>query len=184
MTSLRLANQKAAAALFVAFVATLSAAAVGQIELLPASTLLALGLSWAAMIDLDRFILPDALTLTLTACGLGLALANGPAGALPFVIGAAAGYASLATLAFVYRRLRGRSGLGLGDAKLLAVSGAWLGWTWLPMTVLLASLSCLAFVIVSAGLQRRAVSSGPVPFGPHIAGATWLLWLIELGVRA
>lgn len=184
MTSLHLTNERAAAALFIAFTATLSAVALGPAELVPVSSVLALGLGWATMIDLERFILPDALTLGLVCAGLSLALAGGLVAALPNAIGAAAGYGSLALLAFAYRKLRGRNGLGLGDAKLLAASGAWLGWTALPLIMLAASISCIVVVLLSAMAHRRAIASGPVAFGPYIAGATWLSWLIELSGRA
>jgi leader peptidase (prepilin peptidase)/N-methyltransferase len=179
--SLVLAKRKAAIAISIGFTATLSAALIGPADMLPASALLAFTLSWAAMVDIDRFILPDALTLGLILAGLGLALARGLPEALPFVIGAAAGYGSLAGIAAIYSRLRGRSGLGLGDAKLLAVAGAWLGWTALPLVLLLASLSCIAVVALQAALRQRAMTSGPVPFGPYLAGALWVMWLMGAG---
>ena len=53
-------------------------------------------------------------------------------------------------LAWGYRRLRGREGLGLGDAKLLAAGGAWLGWTQLAPVVLIACACALAYVAGTA----------------------------------
>ena len=67
----------------------------------------------------------------------------------------------------------------LGDAKLLAASGAWLGATTLPQVVLLAALSALA----AAGFLRlagiRIGISSALPFGPFLALATWVLWLLS-----
>jgi leader peptidase (prepilin peptidase)/N-methyltransferase len=75
--------------------------------------------------------------------------------------------------------LRGREGLGGGDAKLLAASGAWLGATTLPQVVLLAALSALA---AAACLRLAGIRLGvhsALPFGPFLALATWALWLFS-----
>lgn len=183
MGSLVLVKRKAALAIYIGFTATLAAAAIGPADTLLASVLLAFALSWAAMVDIDRFILPDVLTLGLVLAGLSFALAQGLPEALPFLVGAAAGYASLAGIAAIYSRVRGRSGLGLGDAKMLAAAGAWLGWAALPLVLLLASLSCIAVVALQALSQRRAIASGAVPFGPYLASAIWVMWLIDAGAR-
>ncbi|WP_394835161.1 prepilin peptidase [Pendulispora rubella] len=88
---------------------------------------LCLGLLAAAFIDAEYMYLPDAVTLGGTA----LALVSAPLHGLPYLssgIGAVAGFL-LAWLPFtvIYKLVRGRSGMGLGDAKLLALAGAWFG---------------------------------------------------------
>jgi leader peptidase (prepilin peptidase)/N-methyltransferase len=126
-----------------------------------------------AVIDLRSRTLPDALTLPLIAAGLAeAALVPGetPADRL---IGAALGYAAFAGLAALYRRLRGREGLGLGDAKLLAAGGAWLGWAALPMIVLLAATAALAAAFISG----RTRAGSLIAFGPWLAAAIWGLML-------
>jgi leader peptidase (prepilin peptidase)/N-methyltransferase len=143
--------------------------------------ILSFGLAWASMVDVDRFILPDVLTVGLGLAGLGFALGGGPQAFLPHLIGAAAGYLALGLVALVYQRLRGQSGLGMGDAKLLAAGGAWLGWTALPSVVLIASVSCLALLAGQALLRGERMPRGPVPFGPYLAGAIWLMWLLHAG---
>jgi leader peptidase (prepilin peptidase)/N-methyltransferase len=180
LSSLILAPEKASAALYLGFLAALAGAVIGPPEEAIAGAVLAFGLAWASMVDIDRLILPDALTLGLTLAGLAWALAGGIDAAQPYVFGAALGYGALALLAASYQRLRGRSGLGMGDAKLLAAGGAWLGWMALPLVVLLASLGCLAFVIGSAALRGLRVTAGPIPFGPYLAGSIWVLWLFRL----
>ncbi|MGC1886837.1 MAG: prepilin peptidase, partial [Stellaceae bacterium] len=89
----------------------------------------------------------------------------------------ALGYLSLVAIAALYRALRSREGLGGGDAKLLAASGAWLGAAALPQVILLAALSALA----AAGFLRlagiRLGIHSALPFGPFLALATWVLWL-------
>lgn len=149
-----------------------------------AGCILAFGLAWAAVIDSDRLILPDLLTLGLVVTGLMFALTGGVVAAQPYIFGAIAGYVTLAGVAWLYRRLRKRNGLGLGDAKLLAAGGAWLGWAALPFIVLIASVVCLASLIALAIARHQKVTSGPVPFGPYLAAGIWIVWLVQLSGRA
>jgi leader peptidase (prepilin peptidase)/N-methyltransferase len=142
-----------------------------------AGALLAFPLTWAAVVDLDRYILPDAITLPLIGIGLAIAGASGWWILLDHVIGAAADYAFLALAAFGYRRARDRDGLGLGDAKLFAAGGAWLGWTVLPATLLVASAATLTFVAARWASGRPIPIDRRIAFGPFLAGATWLGWL-------
>ena len=123
-----------------------------------------------AAIDFRTFILPNILTLPLIVIGLGFsywqsALTSG-------VIGAVIGYTGFVALELVYKKVRGKHGLGRGDAKLLAAGGAWCGWYGLPFIILIASASGL----VHALLQRK--SEAPIlPFGPHLALGIFLTWL-------
>ena len=133
-----------------------------------------LTLGW---IDLRCWLLPDVLTLPLVVVGLVAAALLDPEQLLDRALGAALGYLSLVAVAALYRALRGRDGLGRGDAKLLAASGAWLGASALPQVILLAALSALAAAgcLWLAGARLGAHSA--LPFGPFLALATWLLWL-------
>src|SRR5579871_2618232 len=101
-------------------------------------TLLTLG--W---IDVEWFLLPDVLTLPLLLAGLGVAMLTMPDEVFWHALGAACGYLGLRGVAMLYRALRGREGLGAGDAKLLAAAGAWLGLEALPLVLLLAALAGL-----------------------------------------
>lgn len=134
-----------------------------------------LALGW---IDLRCWLLPDALSLPLILAGLSTAFVFSPDQLTDRALGAALGYLSLIAIAALYRRLRGREGLGGGDAKLLAASGAWLGAAALPQVILLAALSALA----AAGCLRlagvRLGIQSALPFGPFLALATWVLWLL------
>ena len=131
-----------------------------------------------AWIDARHWLLPDALTLPLVLAGLAAALAVDPDRLLDRALGAALGYLALRGVAFVYRALRGRDGLGEGDAKLLAASGAWVGASGLPQVVLLAALAGLlaAACLRLAGVRLGAQSA--LPFGPFLALATWVVWLL------
>jgi leader peptidase (prepilin peptidase) / N-methyltransferase len=181
LASLALSRSKATTALCVGIGAAVTGALFGPPEAALAGSILAFGLAWATMVDIDRFILPDVLTLGLVLVGLSLALRDGVTAAQPYVIGAIGGYLALALLAAGYQRFRGRSGLGMGDAKLLAAAGAWLGWTMLPLVLLLSSVGCLAFVATRAVMSRQHMPAGPIPFGPYLAGSIWILWLFQIG---
>ncbi|MFQ5955636.1 MAG: prepilin peptidase [Kiloniellales bacterium] len=139
------------------------------------------GLGWAllalAIIDVRHYLLPDGLTLPLIPAGLAVAWLHGPAMLRDAAIGALAGFVVFAVVARVYRRLRGREGLGLGDAKLLGAAGAWVSWFGLPSIVLMASLTALAASLVGAARAGRLDPAMPVPFGAYLGLATWLVVL-------
>lgn len=130
-----------------------------------------------AWIDLRRWILPDALTLPLILAGLLAAVAFDPDTLAERALGVALGYLALRLVAWAYVRLRGREGLGLGDTKLLAAGGAWLGAMALPQVILVAAVSALlaAAALRLSGTHLRAHSA--LPFGPFLALAIWALWL-------
>jgi leader peptidase (prepilin peptidase) / N-methyltransferase len=140
------------------------------------------GLGWTllalALVDLRCSRLPDPLTLPLLLAGLAVTALAWPTELADHLLGAVFGYAGLAAIGWLYRALRGREGLGLGDAKLLAAGGAWLSWQALPSVVLIAAALALA-VVLGTGLARRMPLSAAtrVPFGPYLAAAIWLVWL-------
>lgn len=144
---------------------------------LVASTVLLWPLAALALIDLRVQRLPDALTLPLLLAGLLQALVMAPAVVTERAVGAIVGYALLALIAWVYRKSRGREGLGLGDAKLLAAGGAWLGWAALPAVLLAASVAGLAWAAVLALRGRAVTVATPIAFGAPLAAAIWLTWL-------
>lgn len=166
----------------------LAAAAIGTIAFAahgPAAGLATALFGWwllaLAWLDAEHHWLPDALTLPLVPLGLGVALLGIGAPPLDRIVGAAAGGATLWALAFAYRRLRGREGLGGGDPKLLAGIGAWLGWMELPFVLLAAALLGLAAAAI-AGLRGGTVTrTTPLPFGTLLALAAWPLWLLSVG---
>ncbi|HTV46462.1 MAG TPA: A24 family peptidase [Stellaceae bacterium] len=133
-----------------------------------------LALAW---IDWRHWLLPDRLTLPLVLVGLAAAAAFDRANLLDRALGAAAGYLALRVVAITYRRLRGHEGLGIGDAKLLAASGAWVGAAALAEVVLFAAVAGL---VTAAGLRLVGIRLGlrsALPFGPFLALGTWLVWM-------
>ncbi|MDP2010289.1 MAG: A24 family peptidase [Phenylobacterium sp.] len=142
-----------------------------------AGALLAWQLLLLCLLDAEHFWLPRVVTLPLVASGLAVSAASGTQAALHSLIGAGAGFLSLATIAALYRRLRGREGLGGGDAYMLAGAGAWVGWIGLPTTLLWASLAGLSLVASSLLAGRKVTADQRLPFGVFLAAGTWLTWL-------
>ncbi len=136
-------------------------------------------LGWAALvlawIDWRFLRLPDILTLPLLLAGLAVCAATDPPALPDHAAAAASGWLAFSLLSLAYRRLRGRNGLGAGDAKLLAAGGAWLGLADLPLMVLLGAVSTLVLAVMRG--RGRLRPDLPVPFGPGLALSLWLLWL-------
>lgn len=130
-----------------------------------------------AATDWRDFLLPDALTLPLAVAGIVVSYVIDPTHILDHLIGAFSGFFALALLAYAYARLRGRDGLGLGDAKLMGALGAWLSWQGLPSALLFAAISGLVFVLLRSAVRRPLAATDPIPFGTFLALGGWLVWL-------
>ena len=128
-------------------------------------TLLAL-----SFIDFDTQLLPDALTLPLLWLGLCFNLSGIYTDLGSAVIGAMAGYLALWLVYWGFKLATGKEGMGYGDFKLLAAIGAWLGWSVLPLTILLSSLVGAIIGILLIVLTKRGRNI-PIPFGPYLAAA-------------
>jgi leader peptidase (prepilin peptidase)/N-methyltransferase len=137
-----------------------------------------------AIADNRRYIIPNELTAAAVALAL---LRAGTIGADAGWFGVvwAAFRAAAITIPFLalmmaYRRWRGRDGLGLGDIKLAAVAGAWLGWTTIFAVIEVATLSALAAYFVNGYFRKRPLKATAfLPFGLFLAPAIWIGWLIE-----
>jgi leader peptidase (prepilin peptidase)/N-methyltransferase len=145
---------------------------------------LGLLMSAIAVVDSRRYIIPDELTAAAFALALLRAGAVGPDAEWLGVVWAALRAAAIAlpllALMLGYRRWRGRDGLGLGDVKLAAVAGAWLGWATIFAVIELATLSALGAYFISARLRKRPLKATEfLPFGLFLAPTIWLGWLIE-----
>lgn len=143
--------------------------------------LLALLLSWGllalAAIDWQTQLLPDSITLPLLWLGLvasvGWPITSGVS-PVSAIIGAAAGYGVLWLVFQLFLVVTGKQGMGYGDFKLLAALGAWLGWQQLPLVLLMASIAgaLVGGVLMATGRIERG---HPLPFGPWLAIAGWLV---------
>ncbi len=129
-----------------------------------------------AFIDADTQLLPDNLTFSLLWCGLLINL-NGTFVPLhSAVIGAVVGYLALWTIYWLFKLATRKEGMGYGDFKLLAALGAWLGWSMLPIIILLSSLVG-AIVGISLIIFAKHGRDIPIPFGPYLAAAGMIAML-------
>lgn len=133
-----------------------------------------------AVLDARHYWLPDILTLGLAL--LGLIIGPPLTGVTPIdsVIGALAGYGIFTAVALIYRALRARDGLGMGDAKLLGALGAWLGWQSLPLLVLLASALALLWAAGQAAIRRQKPDAASMlPLGTFLCIAALPVTLMQ-----
>lgn len=141
----------------------------------------ALLLTWSlialSFIDLEHLLLPDEITLPMLWLGMLLSVFGLFTDSQHSIIGAIAGYLTLFSVYQAFKSVTGREGMGFGDFKLLAMLGAWLGWQFLPLIILLSSLTG-ALIGVGTLILTGENSSKPAPFGQYLALAGWvaLLW--------
>ena len=135
------------------------------------------GLLALAWIDWQHMVLPDVLTLPLVLAGLGVTVLVDPASSTEHALGAIVGYLGFRAVEVTYRFLRGRDGLGQGDAKLLAAAGAWLGLSALPRVVFIAAIFALVLVGGMQMVGRTVQGDTHVPFGPALCAAIWSVWI-------
>lgn len=127
-------------------------------------------------IDVRTQLLPDQLTLPLLWLGLIASVDNLFVPAKAAIAGAVLGYLSLWVVYWVYKQLTGKVGMGHGDFKLLAALGAWAGYKALLPIVMLSSI--VGAVVGSIWLMRKGRDQGtPIPFGPYLAIAGWIVFL-------
>lgn len=132
-------------------------------------------------IDLDHQILPDSLTLTLLWTGL---IANTYSLFTPLtqaVWSAVGGYLTLWLFIKLFYFFTGKIGMGHGDFKLFAAFGAWFGWVYLPLILLLSSFSGAFIGLIYLYLGNKSKET-PIPFGPFLCfgGVVCLFWGQEL----
>jgi leader peptidase (prepilin peptidase)/N-methyltransferase len=130
-----------------------------------------------AIIDLMWLWLPNALILPLGLAGLLTVWTMRPSSVLDHLIGAVAGYVILAVAAWIYRRYRGREGLGQGDPLLFGAIGAWVGWQGLGTVLLYAGIGGLLVLLMQAGTGRPIQLATRLPFGAYLCLGAWLVWI-------
>lgn len=130
-----------------------------------------------AVLDVEHFWLPDRLTLPLLGIGLLAGVWLEPTLA-DRAIGVAAGFASLAAIAWVYKVMTGRTGMGGGDPKLFAAIGAWLGWQALPFVLVAAASLGLIIAALAAARGADIGRRTRMPLGSLLAAAAFPVWLL------
>jgi len=149
--------------------------------------LFALSLLVILFIDLEHQIIPDVITIPGTLIGIAAGIWIAP-GVLERALGAAAGGLGLLALAWGYKAATGVSGMGMGDVKMMAMVGAFLGWPGAAAVVLLGSLggSLVGVLLLVFGRAHRRTL---LPFGSFLAPAAWIvlfwgekIWAAYLGL--
>ena len=127
-------------------------------------------------IDLKHFIIPNELTFTLMFIGFvksfypKLDTEIFP-NVINSLIGGVLGYTVIWTIIFLYKKIKNKEGMGLGDAKLLSAIGFWFGWVSVPLIIFFSSL--IALVYVSPTLINKTKNlSTQIPFGPYLVIGT------------
>ena len=131
-----------------------------------------------AVIDCNKRLLPDQLTLSLLWAGLLANSFNLFTDLHSAVFGAAAGYLLLWSIYWLFKYVTGKEGIGQGDFKLLAALGACCGWQALLFILLVSSIIGLLFSILEIIIQRKDNATLLIPYGLYLAIAGWLylLW--------
>lgn len=158
----------------------ITGALIGAISFHIAPGIIGLGgalLGWVLMtflvLDLRHHWLPDRLTLPLLPFGLWL----GHSSFTDRLLGSLVGAAAFLALALLYQKLTGRVGLGMGDIKLVAALGAWLGLQQLPLLVLGASIIGLGMALVMKLRGQEVHATTALPLGAFLALMAWPLWV-------
>lgn len=133
-----------------------------------------IGLCW---FDVRYMILPDALTFPLILAGFWWTWWTDGSWTLSLV-GAAIGYCLVRVVNLLWQARRGTDGMGLGDGKLLAATGAWLGAFALAPVLLIASATALLSILIVT--QGRPEARLTIPFGPFIALGFWCAWILPI----
>lgn len=124
-------------------------------------------------IDFDHQLIPDRITYPAIPIAFACALVLRDVPPRDLAIGAVAGYALVAATAELSYRLLGREGMGYGDAKLLALVGALLGWRAVVLTFFGAPFFGLLIVPAVHVIKRRKVLGVAIPYGPFLAAAAF-----------
>jgi len=144
--------------------------------------ILSLGFIIIFFIDLKHFIIPDVITFPLMALGFIKSFIPNLDPLFPYyvlsLIGGIFGYGIIWGIIFFYKQVKKKEGMGLGDAKLLAVIGFWFGLDAVPFIIFLSST--IALISVAPDLIKKSKKmSTEIPFGPYIIAANLIFLLLE-----
>ena len=133
-----------------------------------------------SFIDIEKKILPDFLTILLLWSGIIFNLNAMFVSLEESVIGAIFGYLFLWAIATIFKLVTRKDGMGQGDVKLFAALGAWVGWSSLPILLVLAS--CAGIFGGCIQILRKSTKTRSIAFGPYLASAGFiaLLWGNEI----
>jgi leader peptidase (prepilin peptidase)/N-methyltransferase len=136
---------------------------------------LTVGLGLLSYIDFKTGYLPDVIVGPLGLIGLAVALIGSPIEVSwqMALLGAAINGGVFYGLRWLVSRLKGREAMGLGDVKLIAVGGLWLGPFALPYIMAVAGILTLLGAGIGGAIMRKAVWKGEMPLGPGLCLGIW-----------
>ena len=140
----------------------------------------------ATFIDFEFYIIPNEITYGGVVVGLALSAlvpdrfheaSSFVSGGLLALLGIVVGGGSLLLIAWAGEKVFRKEAMGMGDVKLMALIGAFLGWRAIPFTLMTSAMFGSVVGISLMFLQRKG-RSDPIPYGPYIAlGALlWIFW--------
>ena len=123
-------------------------------------------------IDLKHYIIPDSLNFSLILIGIIKNFTTQDLLKFNYnlpdsLFGGALGYLTIWLIIFIYKRIRNKEAMGLGDAKLLSAFGFLLGFQSVLPIVFIASISGLIYVLPSLIINKKNLQN-IIPFGPFI----------------
>jgi leader peptidase (prepilin peptidase)/N-methyltransferase len=151
-----------------------------------ASAILAAATGMIAAEDFRHFRVPDPLNAFLAGAGLAVAWlavwaenADALGAFLQALLQMALCGGALLALREAFFRMRGVDGLGLGDVKLGAAAGAWIGAQGFALAVLGAAVAALAFVAIQHRRHGVWAAERKIPFAFYLAPAIWACWFMS-----
>jgi len=149
--------------------------------------ILSLGFIIIFFIDLEHFIIPDVVTFPLMVLGFIKSFDPNLNSMFPnyiiSIVGGIFGYVIIWAIIYFYKQVRKKEGMGLGDAKLLAVIGFWFGIQSIPFVIFFSSTIALISV-VPALINKSKKMSSQIPFGPYIIAGNLLYLILQNKINA
>lgn len=129
-------------------------------------------------IDIDFRIIPDRFSLGNWLLAILAIFVFGEPGIWEGLLGGLFGFGSFYLLAWGYEKLKGVEGLGFGDVKMMGWLGTWLGFEWVPLMILMASVVGMVVGLWAARKGGQGLQTA-LPFGPFLALAAAFVWLLK-----
>jgi leader peptidase (prepilin peptidase)/N-methyltransferase len=127
-----------------------------------------------SIIDIKHRILPDFITIPGTIIGFAIGALNPELGWLESLIGIAAGAGGLYGISALYKLIRNKVGMGMGDVKYLGFLGAVLGWKGIVFTLFYASITGAIIGIIWGIITKNGLKEA-IPFGPFLGFGAFLV---------
>jgi leader peptidase (prepilin peptidase)/N-methyltransferase len=131
-------------------------------------------------IDFRTGYLPDVIVGPLALAGLLIAIIGSPIGVgwQMALLAAAINGATFYGLRWIVSRMKGREAMGLGDVKLIAAGGLWLGPLALPYIMAVGGIATLLGALIAGVLTRKPVWQGEMPLGPGLCLGIWGVFIV------